>query len=418
MHIIVSVIYKTAISRLRASQLAIAAVIPAMVWMTYWPLRLAWADRLSRSSDAATVARAVRMSPGDADLRLRLADAQQAAGIDPTSALEAAAKLDPASADTWIRLGLAAEMRGDLRAAETRLLEASRVSQQFAPRWALANYYFRRADAARFWPWAKAAMAIGSADLSGVFRLCWNMTQNAALIERAIPGRGEVLNAYVLFLLAEGRLPASEQAAAKLAMLATRDDQSTLIYFCNRQIDAGSWRSAVEVWNTLCARHLLPYAPIDPARAPLTDGNFAAPIGNAGFAWREPATPGVTIGQNESPPYLWVTFSGDQPETCAPLMQFVPVAPGASYRLKFEYRTLDLPSPSGLRLSVFNAPSGNDLVRGSPWLSSPDWQLSSLHFEVPAAGIVRVALTCQRQPGSTRIEGSLELRHVLLERAP
>ena len=139
LHIIVSVIYKTAISRLRASQLAIAAVIPAMVWMTYWPLRLAWADRLSRSSDAATVARAVRMSPGDADLRLRLADAQQAAGIDPTSALEAAAKLDPASADTWIRLGLAAEMRGDLRAAETRLLEASRVSQQFAPRWALAK---------------------------------------------------------------------------------------------------------------------------------------------------------------------------------------------------------------------------------------------------------------------------------------
>jgi thioredoxin-like negative regulator of GroEL len=103
-------------------KILILAVIPAAAYLAYWPLRLAWADHLSRAADAETVARAVRLSPGDADFRLKLAAAQQAAGADPTAALEAAAALDPGNADALARLGVAAEMRGDLRVAESRLL--------------------------------------------------------------------------------------------------------------------------------------------------------------------------------------------------------------------------------------------------------------------------------------------------------
>src|ERR1039457_5552211 len=98
-----------------ARKILILAAIPAMACLAYWPLRLAWADHLSSATDAETVARAVRLSPGDADLRLKLAAAQQAAGADPTAALEAAAALDHGNADAWTRLGVAAEMRGDLR---------------------------------------------------------------------------------------------------------------------------------------------------------------------------------------------------------------------------------------------------------------------------------------------------------------
>jgi hypothetical protein len=39
---------------------------------------------------------------------------------------------------------------------------------------------------------------MGYGDLKPVFRLCWNMSQDAGLIfERAIPERREVLDAYV-----------------------------------------------------------------------------------------------------------------------------------------------------------------------------------------------------------------------------
>jgi hypothetical protein len=399
-----------------ARTILIASSIPAMACLSYWPLRLAWADRLSRATAAETIARAVRLSSADADIRLRLAAAQQAAGSDPTATLETAALLDPGNADTCTRLGLAAEMRGDLHTAEFHLLEAAHASRQFAPRWALANYYFRRADGTHFWPWARESLRMGYHDLSPVFRLCWNMRPDAGLIlERAIPPRREVLNAYIWFLM-QDRLAVSGPAAAELAGMSTFEDRSALLYWCDRELEACSVSNTLDVWNTLCARHVLPYKPVDRDRAPLTDGSFSDAPADGGFAWRVAPATGVTIGRNRSPRYLWASFSGDQAETSTPLLQFVPVTPGATYSLHLEYRTSELPPASGLRWSVFDARTGIDLATDSPWLSNPDWKPVELSFTAPAAGLVRLTLMCQRLPGATRIEGSVALRHLSLER--
>ena len=146
------------------------------------------------------------------------------------------------------------------------------------------------------------------------------------------------------------------------------------------------------------------------------DKNNIAPRG--GFAWREAPGTGIVIGRNRSPRYLWVAFNGEQPETCAPLAQFVPVTAGANYSLRYEYHTAELPPASGLRWSVSDARTGIDLTAASPWLSSPDWKTDEVRFTAPAAGLVRVALTCQRLQGATRIEGSVALRHVSMERRP
>jgi len=400
-------------------KLLFSAVIPALAFVAYWPLRLAWADHLSRARDPETVARAVILAPGDADVLLKLSDLQQAAGMDATPALLSAAALDPRNASTWTRLGLAAEMLGDFPTAESRLLEAARASRQFAPRWALANYYFRRGDAERFWPWVRESLLIGYGDLNPVFQLCWHTSEDAGLIfTRAIPDRREALSAYVRFLMQEGRLATSEPVALKLATQATMEDQETLLLWCNRQLDAGAVPATVEVWNALCARRLIPYAPLKRDRTPLTDGDFGAEFGAAGFAWRVTPGTGVAIGRNRSPQYLWVAFDGDQPEWCAPLQQFVPVRPHASYLVRFEYHTSELPAASGLRWSAFDARSGIDLAIASPWLSSPDWKGGELRFTAPPGGLVRLALTCRRLPGATRIEGSAALRHVSIELMP
>src|SRR5579871_5042957 len=178
----------------------LAAVMLGSAVPAYWAIRLAWADHLSRTMDSRGVTRAVDLAPGDADIRLRLADARQSAlGGDAAGALAAAVKLDPGDAAAWVRLGVAKELRGDLQGAERDLLEAARVSRQFAPRWALANYYFRRGAEARFWSWAGECLRIGYSDVSPVFQLCWRMRPDASLIERIVPERNATLNAYVLF---------------------------------------------------------------------------------------------------------------------------------------------------------------------------------------------------------------------------
>jgi hypothetical protein len=403
-------------------RVALLATIAGMAFLAYWSLRLAWADRLSRSADPQTVARAVRLSPGDADFRLKLAAEQQAATGDPTPALEAAAALEPGNADAWMRLGLASEMHGDLHIAETRLLKAAGVSRQFAPRWALANFYFRRGDNEHFWPWARESLLRSYGDLSPIFQLCWHMSQDAqSILERAIPDRPAVLNSYLQFLLQQGMLQASEQPAMRLANLGTPDDVSTLVVWCNRQLDAGSVPAAVTVWNTLCRRGILPFAPVRD-RAPLSDRSFRAPFGS-GFAWRLPTAPGISCGRNRSPHYLWVKLNGDQPETCSLLLQYVPVTPGGTYCLRFEYHTAadriaQLPAASGVRWGVYDARTGIDTATVSPWLSSPSWRPDEMRFRAPSSGVVRLTLTYQRVPGETRIQGTVDLRNLSLERVP
>lgn len=390
-----------------------------MAGLACWPLYLAWADHLSRVDNPAFVERAVRLSPYDADFRLRLAAARQNAGVDPTAALQAAVDLDAGNAEAWRRLGLAREIRGDLPAAEAALLQSARVSRQFAPRWALANYYARRGGAARFWPWAKESLSIGYGDLRPVFRLCWNMRPDAALIaSRAIPRRRAVLNRYVLFLMETGRQAASEPVAAQLSAMAAAEDLAGLVAWCNWQLDTGSAPAALAVWNTLCIRHLLPYTPLDPERAPLTDPGFAAPELGGGFAWRMPRLEGVTTGVNRAPRYFWIAFSGAQPEPSVPLLQLVPVKPGARYRLRIDYRTAELPAASGLGWSPIDARTGASLAAGSAWLSSAAWTQAEVAFTAPASGLVNLSLICRRLPGATRLAGSLELRRVWLERLP
>lgn len=397
-----------------------AALALAAACAAYWPLRLAWAEHCSRAAAPETVARAVRLAPGDADFRLRLANAREAAGADPIPALEAAAALDPGNAAVWMRLGLAAELHGDFATAGRCLLEAARVSRQFEPSWTLANYYCRRNDPAHFWPWVRAALDMAYGDFNPVFELCWNMSRDGGqILARAIPERRAILNPYLWYLLQKNRLDAAAPVAAKLAALATPDDQAALLAWCDRRLEAGAVAAALEVWNTMCARRLLPYPPLDAGGAPLTDPGFAsAPLGG-GFGWRRPALAGVASGRHPAPAYVWFSWNGKQPESCEPLAQLMPLAPGARYRLRFEYRTNDIPLESGLRWRVFDSRTNADLAAGSPWLSSPDWKRDEFSFAATAdTMLARLALTYQRLPGATRIEGSLDLRRLSLERLP
>jgi hypothetical protein len=367
-----------------------ACLFAALAFAGYWSLRLAWADKLSAASDPETVARAVRLSPDDAGFRVKLARVLDNSGGDPTSALEAASMLNPGDAGVWMRLGISAEMRGDYRGAERDLLEAARVSRQFAPRWALANYYCRRNDADRFWPWARQSLAVGNGDVLGpVFRLCWNISQDADLIlDRAIPERRSVLNAYLSFLVQERRLSAGAPVARKLVATATAADCSTLLAWCDRLLGSQDLPAALETWNAMCSRRIA-------------------------------TVPGVSCGRSAQGRYMWFSFSGTQPERCEPLSEYLALSPGGHYRLRFQYRTSDIAAQSGLRWQVQDIRTGARLAARSPWLSSPVWTDAEMLFTAEAAGgLARLILTYQSVPGTSRIEGSVLLSHLQLERLP
>ena len=405
--------------RTAARNLLLTCALALLGVAAFWSLRLAWADRLSRAEDPQTVTRAARLSPGNADFRVKLARALNTSGGDSHSALQAAALLNPADARVWMRLGLNAEMRGDYVTAERHLLAATRVSRLFEPRSTLAGYYFRRGDAAHFWPWVQQALLMGNGDLDPVFALCWKVTSDAGMIlNQAIPERRAVLNPYLRFLLQEHRLDAAAAVAHKLVGIGTEADRPELLALIDRQLQARETPAALETWNRMCWRRILPYAPLNPENgASLTDGAFAADSTGGGFAWHLDSAPGVACGRNTSPRYVWLSFSGAQPARYEPLSEYLVVAPGAHYRLRYLYRTSDWAPESGISWQVLDTAGGAQLIARSPWLSSPEWKTDETRFTAPASNpLVRLVLTYQSAPGATRIEGSVLLRRVELER--
>src|SRR5512141_1318867 len=117
-------------------------------------LRLGYAD-LRVQPRVAALERAVALDPGNAQFRALLGEALEQEGRNGAPAMEAAVALNPWDALARIRLGLMLEAAGDAGRAEQSLLAAASYNRQYAPSWALANFYFRRGDEARFWPGAR-----------------------------------------------------------------------------------------------------------------------------------------------------------------------------------------------------------------------------------------------------------------------
>ena len=128
-------------------RLAAVAVIGLCAVASYYSLRWAYADRVLFSLDFLGAA---RLEPTNNRYQLRAADQLEDSGRDPSPALWAAVSQYPGESAAWMRLGLRAELNGKHREAEEYLLKAAEVDHQYAPRWTLMNFYFRRNQADKF----------------------------------------------------------------------------------------------------------------------------------------------------------------------------------------------------------------------------------------------------------------------------
>jgi tetratricopeptide (TPR) repeat protein len=388
--------------------MAAAGLLGTLALAGYWTLRLGYADRLYQAGTAASIQAARRLAPGNAAYYR---------GARAAADTREALRLDPRDAAAWIELGLAAEVGGDLPRAEKQLLEAAQVDRTYEPRWSLANFYFRRGDAANFFRWARSAAEISYQEQGSLFALCWRMTQDPAVIlERAIPDRREILQQYLRFLLLRQKLDEAGPVAGRLAAMGSRDSAPLLLAWCDRLLMAERTPEALRAWNGLCARGLTARQPLSPGEGrSLTNGNFSAkPLGLA-FDWRLHPAPGVAFALAASPPEIRATLSGNQAPSCRLLEQVVPLEPSRGYRLRFVYRTSDIPPGSGLRWQAVSPRGPDDWSVTGPDLSAEDWAEGHLDFGAPPkAGQALLSLRYDRALGTTRIEGAVWIRDVSL----
>lgn len=394
---------------------AVAYVAVALLFTaTARTVLLGYADWLYAASTPEGVAAARRLLPGNADYFARRQEG------DATNPVIRAIELNPYFSRGWIDLALAAELSGDLAQAEARLLEAYRRDRTYVPRWSLANFYFRKGDRERFWEWARRAAEMAPHDQSALFELCWRMSADGEEIQRkAIPPIPRIQTQYLYFLLRTGRIDAARAAAEELARLGGEGERDAVLSSCDHLLKTGRTPDAVALWNLLSARGLIPYPKLRPHEQPIiVNGEFEyAPL-PGGFDWRIFRPTGVAVRGPVRGAGIWFGFDGRQPPSCELAAQVLPLEASRRYRLRYYYRTTGAPPGSGLHWRVGGLSTASWFGQSKD-LSSEEWKAEEFDFALPPGETgARLVLRYERTPGTTRIEGALEVRWVSLEYAP
>ena len=365
--------------------------ILALTAAAWWSIQFAYADAEFRQRTPTGLGRAIELEPENGEYLAALALQAEYAGQDPTPLFEEIVRLNPRSSAPRIRLGLAAELRGDANQAERWLQEAYSVDHQFETHWTLANFYFRQGRSDNFWTWMRSALEMSYGDRVAAFDLCWQASDNAPeILSRAIPDRREVVASYLAYVLSHHRQTAIAGAANKLARIRSVEDLRLLYAATDAVLDPDLWQALG-----------------NPRPNGITHPNFEKPnvvasVGH-GFDWRIADVAGVAHLSLDG--VHRIRFSGQQPESCELLRQVVGgLRPGAAYTLHWEARTQGITSPTGLTWRIDK--NAGELAAGEEWSSG---QMTFTADSDHAA----LVLAYRRPEGQVRTEGQLDLRQVI-----
>ena len=382
-----------------------------------WNLLFAVADLSARRNQPDGIRLAMRLMPANGAYPAQLAD--QIYAMDPTEAkslLQRAVKLNRYDASSWIQLALLCEAADDLPQAEEALSRAADADSTFLPSWSLANFYFRRQNADRFWYCAQKAAQMAPDDATPLLRLSWYVSPSAPEIESRLQLKRPAIDAqFVNFLMSQDDPGAVASAASHLLAGNSKDSTGTLLEVCDWLIAQKRPELALPLWNGLVSR--ISYAPVQvtSVSSPVTNGGFAnAPISH-GFDWHLIPVEGVSSFLNVNPNVLGFEFSGDEPDSFTLMNQAAPVEARKPYVLTVDYTTSGIIPGSGIAWLVTDARTGAVLTRTPSLSSEQGGGTASACFTAPdGAAFVNLSLLYQRQPGTVRVEGKLGLKGVRL----
>lgn len=373
--------------------------------------RAAW---LFKQDTAVSVPAAVRLVPYASDYLARLASWIPDKKI---ALLRRAVELNPFDSDSWIQLGFAAEyQQHDKATAERFFLRAAEVNRMFRPKWTLANFYFRQGRTEEFFRWANASLTITPYPPDPIFEQMWAMDADGGRIAAAVPNRPRILLAYACFLSNRdrtGTIPAIvDRLIAAVGNRAPhawgRDDLLPAIE--DRLLAAGDRDAALHLWNTLAKAGWVQQGVPSIAR-PVTNGDFRRPLFRHGFDWMPAEIDGLHIVTFPSTGMLRIELSGDQPENCVLLRQYLPVKPGSAYTVEWHAAAQLAETPGGIRWHLKSARTG---VESEP--ASADLSVSPIgvwRVRAPLDSDIGVlSLECSRPLGRLRARGAVILRSV------
>jgi len=381
---------------------------------TCYSFVLARASWLFQQDNATSVPAAVRLVPYNSSYLSRLASWR---ADERVALLHRAIELNPFDFQSLIQLGIDSEFqRHDDAQAERYYLSAFDVNKMFLPKWTLTNFYFRHERRAEFLHWATATLAITPYSPEPVFTQMWLLSAKPAEIARAIPDRPRILLPYAWFLSNSRQYDAIPPVVSRLVAAVGKGDphawgrDDLLPQIEDRLMAEGERGPALEIWASMVKAGWLHEAIPSNAHA-VTNGQFRTPFFRHGFDWMPANVDGARIEQSPVEGLVRVQLSGDEPERCTLLQQYIPLQAGREYTLSWQAESRLIDMPSGLSWKLTPVAQREQASLSSGDLSAAERQ--DWRFRAPLhASLYLLSLEYGRPLGHLRARGTVTLRSV------
>ena len=378
---------------------------------------LARASYLFSLDTASSIPAAVQLVPYKSEYVARWAAWNK---YERTPLLKRAVELNPFDSVSLIQLGLDAEInQSDPKAAETYFLKAAAVNHMYEPKWTLTNFYFRRQNDGEFFRWANETLKISPYEGAPVFTQMWLMSQDAQRLSAVVPDRPRSLIQYTWFLSNSKQYTSIPPIVQRLVRVVGSDDPRSwgrddlIASSLDHVLASGDIHTGLQIWATLRDGRWISQN-VPNANHPLTNGDFRQTFYRHGFDWNPIETDNVRIDQFVDEPSVDIALTGDEPEHCELLRQYVAMEPGFLYKMQWNADGQGITAGSGIawHLHPANGDEITDVVSGDILNAPQTWEV------VAPPGVSGFVLTLEfnRALGRTRPTGRITLRKVSMNR--
>jgi tetratricopeptide (TPR) repeat protein len=376
--------------------------------------RLLVASFFGEKAELASLQRAARLDPWNADYRNHLGRYYALVARDPATSIEpyrAAVQLNPHSARYWFDLASTYQVLGDV-SNQTLALEHAIEADPTTPdvAWEAANFFLVQGNEAKALREFRVVLANEPTLADPAIRFCWRINPDVdELLRDVVPARSEAYIAFLNLLMQKKETAATAKVWAALMAAQQTFELRYAFDYIHYLIDHKDVEQARLVWQQAAPRFgLSAYVPS--SRNLIVNGDFGLDVLNGGFDWQYEKQQSVTLTLDPSDFHggrrsLLIAFDGPAVND-AGIRQFIAVQPDTLYDFSAFYKSGEFEGAGGPHLTIQDAYT-QAVLYDSDELKEPGFWKSATGEFTTGAETKLLVLHVRRLPEGSPIRGKL-----------
>jgi Tfp pilus assembly protein PilF len=369
----------------------------------------------------ASLRRAVRLAPGNAEYAYRMGRYYSLVETSPSQAEQSfreAVRLNPHQARYWFALAETYQLLDDTT-AQRGALEHALAAEPTTPEvaWEAANFYVVQGDINAALKNLRVVMANDPYLPSSALELSWRIQPDIDLLLRdVVPATVPANVTFLEYLVSRGQTAAASKVWDRLASMNQPVDRRYVFDYVRYLVAKEEPEQARRVWQQAAAlSDLGSYQPS--SQNLVVNGDFDQVILNAGFDWMYRDSPDVSLTLdptqfNSGRVSLHLEIDSRGLED-AGIRQVVAVNPDTAYQFSGYFKAENLAGAGGLHFFIQDLYTAKVLFMGEDFSDTSFWKEVNGSFRTnPDTRMI--VLRIQREPASSPIKGRLWIDNIRL----